>query len=225
MKLYTMGIAMGAVLGVLAQGASAASLTYDIGAPFIGKPSADGSKITATFVDNGTDSVTLTLQSFLKAGEFASAIYFNSTVAINNNDIVWNSGPKAVASYNPYANNDNSYKADGDGYFDLLFDFAKAGDDRFTTQTTVYTLTGTGLTPASFFVKSAETNASDSLPGEKSYYVAAHVQGLGLDGEGSTWLTDYNGSTPGAVVPLPSSLLLLGSALAGLSLVGRRKNS
>jgi len=226
MKLLKIGIAVSAVLGVLVQGASAASLTYDIGAPFNDKdPAPTGSVITAKFDDNNEEagSVTLTLTGGLTESAFATEIYFNSMVAVTG---ITNTGALAGSSA---AYRSNFFKADGDGYFDLMFSFAtEEGESRFDTETTVYTLTGTGLTAASFFdVYSAASNEPNAVPSPKGYYVAAHVQGYG--NSDSTWLTDYNGSAAGdgggTVVPIPSSLLLLGSALAGLGIVGRRKHS
>jgi len=120
-------------------------------------------------------------------------------------------------SHNPTQPND--YKADGDGKFDIEFLFPTSNNvDRFDGDesiTYLITYDGTGDMWASSFYFLSETGG-----GEGIWYTAAHIQDLNdgdtckcKNGGGSTWI--------GSPVPVPSTMLLLGSGLVGL--VGFRR--
>jgi hypothetical protein len=99
----------------------------------------------------------------------------------------------------------DGYKADGDGFFDICFEFANGNLDRFDPgESVVYSVTGiAALTAASF---DFACSGSDS-----GFHSAAHVQGIEPDGKNSGWVT----------APEPSTLAVL--AIGAAVLLRRRR--
>ena len=110
----------------------------------------------------------------------------------------------------------NAFKADGDGKYDILFNFVSNSNDKhqFTQgEWVTYNITGiTGLTAADFQYLSFPDG------GVGPFYAAAHVQRIG-NGSFSGWISPA-GITPITPVPEPSGALLFGIAFA--ILFGRR---
>jgi len=105
---------------------------------------------------------------------------------------------------------ENKFEADGDGYFDLMFAFAQSGTGRFNAgESIAYRFTGSGLDVSDFQYRSMGAGNSPN-----GLYTAAHVNGI--TGGKSGWITP---------VPVPLSLLLLGSGLIGVVAVRRRVDS
>ena len=105
----------------------------------------------------------------------------------------------------------DAYGADGDGLFDIEFAFVYTGDatNHFGAgESILYSvkLSGGGTLEASSF-----DFLSKPLGEHGPYPTAAHVLGIGVDDEGSGWIT----------VPEPATLSLL--ALGGVSLLVRRR--
>jgi len=96
----------------------------------------------------------------------------------------------------------NDLKADGDGYFDILFEFSTSGIFGGGSKS-VYTVTHTGLDAGDFIAM------SDSGGGQGIYYsVVKESPWWGADTFSTT-----GSSTP---VPEPATMLLLGAGLLGL---------
>jgi hypothetical protein len=203
--------------------AQATTLTYNLTFPFSGNVPASISPYgTAVFDDHGsTGSVTLTLTASLEASsEFITEWDFNSSnlniqIAMNScTTCALASGPNGIQLPGGTA---DQYQADGDGKYDFSINFSSANADRFDgTDVAVFTITGTGINTTTFNGLSADGGNAGG-----PFHTAAHVQGIQPNCSG--WVSDtVAGSTgtssgPCTSVPEPSSLLLLGSGLAGLA--------
>jgi len=103
----------------------------------------------------------------------------------------------------------NTFQADGDGKYDILFTFAAGGSARFEDgETSVFTLAAAGISPTWFYALSAPGGGNNG-----PFYTALHVGGLGDNGDGSGWLTT-------TIIPLPSAA---GMGLAGIGLLALRR--
>jgi hypothetical protein len=203
--------------------------TLYLNTPFSDKPSpADnglGYWIKATFEDVSTNVVKLTLDNQLTGDEFlgSESLYFNIDpgIAINHNEITWARGGSFEASIDFGT---DLYKADGDGYFDMLISFGADESTRWNGggAARVFTLTYDGASGVfsadSFRYLSAGEGGKN---GNSNYFglpAAAHVQGLGPDGKDSTWITSSTG------IPEPAALATWGVlALFGGLYLRRRK--
>jgi len=133
--------------------------------------------LTATFEDVGVNSVRLTMQAAnLTGAEHVKVWCFNfaQDAAVDSLNFAHDSG---VAASRVQTEQDG-FKADGDGYYDITFKFPNRSNARFgESDTSVYSITGTGITAESFHQLS--TLAADSRKGP--FTTAAHVGGISLD--------------------------------------------
>ena len=193
------------------------ALTFQYNFEFSGGTAPQGPApwLTATFNDVAPNTVQMTLStSGLTGNEFVTEWDFNTTVAIGG----YSSSPSNTI--NPvsiaYSSTD-AFKADGDGYFDLQFNFATGPPTSRLTSglTSVFTLSGTGLTAESFNALSAPGPGESPGP----FLSAAHVQGIGINANFSGWVAPVTQITP---TPEPATMLLLGFGLAGLAGIRRK---
>jgi PEP-CTERM motif len=212
--------ALAAAVGLSAPGARAATMTLGLDVEFSGgvAPSGPTPWVTAEFDDSvgGPNTVRLTMSTPNLTGgitgEDIDQWYFNfdpsldptllSFSAVSNSDSVPNSILTGV----------NAFMADGDGNFDITFNFPPPpGTDsaRFTGgETVIYDITYVAPIDVNSFLFVSEEGG-----GNGSFYSAAHAQrtGTGLD---SGWI--------GAPVPEPGTAGLLGLGLIALASRRRR---
>jgi PEP-CTERM motif len=196
----------------------AETIVFNYNFEFSGAVSPAGTSpwLTATFEDFGSEGkVKLTFKaSGLVGTEYVGESSFNLNPLLDPTKlkVVAISGVTVDAQ-----TGSNAFKADGDGYFDILFNYPQAEAFRFNAgDEAVYliALDGVDLSPQDF--KFGSENS------EKSYYVAAHVQGIGAGGEGSGWVT--GDPSTGVLVPEPGTMILLGLGLLGLGITVRKRS-
>ena len=207
----TMGMGAAAVL-LCASAGSADTLEFFLSTEFSGAqtPAGAGPYLKAVFDDGGgAGSVTLTLTSLLiGAAEKVSNWAFNLDPALDSSalGVAYSSGVAAALT----STGNNHYKADGDGEYDIRFDFAGDLGPAGSGSSSVYVLTLAGITASSFDFLSNPAGGHGPFP------TAAHVQGIGPGGGGSGWIT----------VPIPQTAYLgfAGLALAaGVGVIKRRR--
>jgi hypothetical protein len=205
-------------------GATASALVVDLGLntayTFSGLPGGGGTPwLTATICDAGVNTVQLTLKApNLAASEFVSKWLFNLNPSLDPDDLIIAQSATVGSFASPtitptqgvnYPNNQQNQLGAGGG---LLFDFgfgfessgATGGAQRFTDGDEVtFTITGiNGLTVNDFLYTTAK---GDFGP----FTSAAHIQGIGQDGNFSAWVGD------GVPVPEPTTVIA-GCLLLGI---------
>jgi hypothetical protein len=194
--------------------ASASMITFDLEIEYSGGDPPEGFApwLTATFDDGGTaGSVQLTMDaSGLTGTEFVGVWLFNidPESLLGSLSFVFDgtnsTGPAAAT---PVGQSANAFNAGPAHDFDIKFDFPESNSvDRFGAgEQVIYDILGTGITANSF--------SAENQSGKGPFPSAAHVQGIGDDGEGSGWIA----------VSEPATMLLLGTGLIGFAVIGRRK--
>jgi MYXO-CTERM domain-containing protein len=120
--------------------------------------------------------------------------------------------------YRTFNTTDAGFKADGDGYYDWVFDFANGGAGKFQDGDSFYFYYyAPGITAATFDVLGISGPGSNSGP----FKSAIHLQGVGTDGANSLWISDGSAPPPNGV-PEPGLALLALIGLAG-GLLSRRR--
>ncbi|MBE9531694.1 MAG: PEP-CTERM sorting domain-containing protein [Proteobacteria bacterium] len=211
------------VLGLVFMASSAQATSFDLDTEFSGaqEPEGAGPWLNASFVDDGAGTVTLTMSDLnLTDNEFVGSWYFNVDTSVLPSDLQIThvggvQGSVATTDLNndsDSTNNNAQFKADGDGFFDIRFDWANgefgAGD------TSVYEIScGSCMLTASSFDFMSEPGGNNG-----TYNTAAHVQGIGINDQDSGWI----GNT---VIPEPSTYLLLGSGMLGLAFWRKRRSN
>lgn len=208
------------VAALAATSAFADTVTISLDREFSGgaNPSGPAPWLTATFTDTGANTVRLDLNRATTMGptEFISKWLFNlnPVMAPTSLTIAQDSGPTSTWSLRSGSDTQAQFRGDGGSYFDVLFEFANSGAQRFDGDFTLasYTITGSGLTAQMF--NDLGVGAGNSPNG---LYTAAHVQAIGND---SGWVTGGI-----VLVPLPSAAWtgMAGLGLAGVVVARRRK--
>jgi hypothetical protein len=220
------------VIGLMAFGAGSADagvLTLGLDMEFSGATPPEGTPpwVTATFDDSvgGANTVQLTMEATtLTDAERIFQMCFNFDPALNPTLLNISAVDITASSPTGVSTGVDFVQPDGDGLFDILFDFPPppgAFGSLFTAgESVIYDLTYVAPITASSF-----DFLSTPGGGAGSFKAAAHVGGIGPDDEDSGWIG--GGFTPRPpVIPEPASVVVW-SLLAGLGLVvgWRRRKS
>ncbi len=161
--------------------------------------------LTAVFQTTAVDTVQVTMTNNMPSTNFVDNWMFNIN-PVPALLFTWVSGVQAISvtSGPDFSNGGSNMKA---GLFDIEFHYPTSSSDpnRFHGgENAVYTITGTGITEASFLALSA--NDPGSPPSTGGWLSAAHVQGFGSSGSIGT-------DQP---VPEPAAFAVLGLGLVAL---------
>ncbi|RIK65876.1 MAG: hypothetical protein DCC65_11380 [Planctomycetota bacterium] len=202
-------LAAGSLVVALGCGAAnAGSISFGLTTEFSGATTPSGSPpyLRATFTDV-FGGVEIKLESLLNSSsEFVNVWYFNLDPVLDPNQLSFSyvSGSPNSASISTGV---NAFQADGDGLYDIEFDWPNGGGGRFNNADVVtYLITSTQIISAASF-----NHLSAPAGGHGPYVSAAHVQGIG-DG-GSGWIT----------TPEPSTSFLLAAGMIVIAARSRRR--
>lgn len=174
-------------------------------------PAGVGPWLIVNIDDGGTPgSVNLTLQAKnLIGNEYVSEWYLNLDPNLDPDDLSFSAPTKLGSFDTPSIKLDeDKYKADGDGYFDIMFSFSTGGNasNKFGVgEKLQYTITGILTLTASSFDFLSNSGSKTGWP------TAAHVQSIGSAAK-SGWVT----------IPEPATFTLLGPGAAALLARKRR---
>ena len=195
--------------------ASAAILPFPMTLVWNGTaPAGVGPWVNIKFDDTG-GTVTLTITATNLTGtEKLGAVYLNLDPDLDPTNLVFSAPTKSGSFDDPTINlndpvnhnDDNNFKADGDGEFDILVTFVQT--DGPTTifdspDSVVYTISTKSGTPP---VTAASFDAS-SEGGKGGYKAVAHVQGITDPEDPTKTLSDW------LTTPEPATMALLGFGL------------
>lgn len=214
-----MGLGAAILVGLaLSSAAQADSITFTMANVFSGSGTPSGSP-KVTIDDEGTAGdvkFIFDMTDLGPSGEFIGLWFFNTAVDLSavgsfsgfTNILGFVSGIGLDRTFNTTG---AGFKADGDGYYDWVFDFASSGSSRFQDgEKFSFYYSAPGVTAQTFNVLGISGPGSTAGP----FKTALHIQGVGPTGT-SLWISEGGGTTPppnGVPEPGLAALALLGIA-------------
>jgi len=195
-------IAIAAAALVLGFASQASAISYTLNDSFGSDPVSGDIIVDITDFAANTVQVDIDLTA-LNTTEFIKEIYLNTNTAVTSAS--WSS-PTSIDGLNYSL---GGFKADGDGFHDVLVQFSESAGSRMNGGSTYsFFLAGTNLDETDF-----DDLGTSSSKGQ--FHAVAKINGTGSNGDGSDWV----GDGPGAPVPEPGAALLFG---VGAVVVGAR---
>jgi len=190
--------------------------TFQFNNTFSGtSPTGPAPWVTVEIKDVAANTVDMTFSgSGLQGSEFADELYLNfnpnldvTQLSINN---LSSSGGFALPTS---ATGANAFMADGDGHYDIEFNFSTANGSRFMAgDSMTYQFTSTGSLNADDFDFTSQMGG-----GAGQWLAAAHINSIGGSGQ-----SGWDSPTQLTPAPEPGTLALMGMGLAGLVALRRR---
>lgn len=221
-----------AIAGMMASSVQASVLMYELNTVFSMNsvaPDNPAPWLTARFEDIGSNLVQLrlTASNFPLDGTGSDPsptkvnswwFNFNSTKNVNNLQFTLQPGSSSVSAptilkeatdgaFEPGGGGNHGFKADGDGYFDILFDFTTGMDAFIANESLIYNIS---LTGGAVLASDFNFSSFGSPPSSSPYGNAAHL-GHTQTNNKSAFIAD----TGGELVAIPessASAILLGCA-------------
>jgi len=201
--------------------------------PWTYKPDPDGDSpwLKAVFDDatGSNDTVYLTLTKLINNTNKVGLWYFNIDPALDATLLEFSvvGSPTAPAAKTPIATGSSDLKADGDGHFDIEFDFPTSAGNPFdnSDEITYLIKSSEGDIWAESFNFASSAKKNSNTIGDNTWGTVAHVLNIDTDPY-STWIGDRDdsgGGGGGGVIPEPATMLLLGSGLIGIAVSGKKR--
>ncbi len=181
--------------------------------------------LTAKFEESTTSgNVTLTLEApglteTDGVEEFVSKWYFNFDPSLNPDNLTFSlagsSSDLDMPSDSEIQKGVDSFKADGDGHYDILIPFSTDGSGRFVQGS--WAKFDVSYSSAAINVRSFDFLSVRSTS-HGPYLAAAHIQAIGGNIDESTWI-----APSGQPVPEPATLFLVGIGLFTLPYLLRKR--
>jgi VPDSG-CTERM motif len=206
---------LGAMLAAGISHNANATLSFTLHDEFSGGQQPVGSvQVDFTSALGGGVDLTITASDFDDL-EFLDALYLNLNPLLDPTQLDFGSptGGSGFGDDPVISLGTDAFKADGDGLYDILlqFDIAPPGDRFDDSDSITYHITGiAGLVEGDFNFLSTPSG------GHGPFKAAAHIQGVGPEGEGSGFIA------PNGVPDGGATAMLLGTALACLGAFRRR---
>jgi hypothetical protein len=204
--------ALGAMLAAGIPYTANAVVSFTLHDEFSGGQQPIGS-IKVDFTTFAVGAVDVKITSLLVGTESLNDLYLNLNVAYDPTSLSFAKLGGTGSFTDPTISlGTNAFKADGDGSYDILFDFIPPGPGiRFDNADTVtYRITRTGLVEEDF-----NTLSQPPTGGHGPFLAAAHIQGIAPN-DGSGFIA------PNGVPDGGTTVMLLGTALACLGALRRR---
>ena len=214
------------VLGaLLISPAQATSVTFNLGTVFSDDsiaPDGTAPYATVVFDDGGTSgSVTMTLTVSPNVGQaILTELYinFDPDLDLGALELEYDETSTGDEASNPINIGTNAFQADGDGLYDILFDFPPppemGGNDEFLSagEVVIYDIISEDAINANSFNFLSAPGGNDNGP----FLAAVKFNRTGPLQEDSAWVG-------AGVIPVPAAVWLFGSGLIGLVGVARRR--